>query len=172
MKNKEKNTMIIKTYSKLAKRYYKRKVYDYNDNITHYRNLNHTKILKNYEKPSIYTITQKSEAYKYQKEDAIFKSVDLSNANKLESDLNLDEVVAKNQLKEKITSILSTLTPREERVIRMRFGIGLNTDYTLEEVGQQFSVTRDRIRQIEAKALRKLRHPSRGDVLKDYLKVA
>ena len=104
--------------------------------------------------------------------DAIFKSTNLSNIKNLESDLNLDEVVAKNQLKEKITSILSTLTPREERVIRMRFGIGLNTDYTLEEVGQQFSVTRHRIRQIEAKALRKLRHPSRGDVLKDYLKVA
>ena len=104
--------------------------------------------------------------------DAIFKSTNLSNIKNLESDLNLDEVVAKNQLKEKITKVLSTLTPREERVIRMRFGIGLNTDYTLEEVGQQFSVTRHRIRQIEAKALRKLRHPSRGDVLKDYLKVA
>ena len=172
MKNKEKNTMIIKTYSKLAKRYYKRKVYDYNDNVTHYRNVNLTKILKNYEKPSIYTVTQKREAYKYLKEDAIFKSVDLSNAKKLESDFNLDEVVAKNQLKEKISKVLSTLTPREERVIRMRFGIGLNTDYTLEEVGLQFSVTRERIRMIEAKALRKLRDPSRTKELKDYLKVA
>ena len=116
-----------------------------------------------------YLIRQK--VYKNSK-DAIFKSVDLSNANKLESDLNLDEVVAKNQLKEKITSILSTLTPREERVIRMRFGIGLNTDYTLEEVGQQFSVTRHRIRQIEAKALRKLKDPSRTKELKDFLEVA
>jgi RNA polymerase sigma factor (sigma-70 family) len=104
--------------------------------------------------------------------DAIFRSVELSNAKKLESDLNLDEVVAKNQLKEKITKVLSTLTPREERVIRMRFGIGLNTDYTLDEVGLQFSVTRERIRMIEAKALRKLKDPSRTKELKDYLQVA
>ena len=61
------------------------------------------------------------------------------------------------------------MTPREERVLRMRFGIGMNTDHTLEEVGQQFNVTRERIRQIEAKALRKLRHPSRSRKLKDYL---
>jgi RNA polymerase sigma factor (sigma-70 family) len=104
--------------------------------------------------------------------DAIFRSVELSNAKKLESDLNLDEVVAKNQLKEKITKVLSTLTPREERVIRMRFGIGLNTDYTLDEVGLQFSVTRERIRMIEAKALRKLKDPSRTKELKDFLEVA
>ena len=116
-----------------------------------------------------YLIRQK--VYKNSK-DAIFKSVDLSNAKKLESDLNLDEVVAKNQLKEKITKVLSTLTPREERVIRMRFGIGLNTDYTLDEVGLQFSVTRERIRMIEAKALRKLKDPSRTKELKDYLQVA
>ena len=116
-----------------------------------------------------YLIRQK--VYKNSK-DAIFKSVELSNAKKLESDLNLDEVVAKNQLKEKITKVLSTLTPREERVIRMRFGIGFNTDYTLDEVGLQFSVTRERIRMIEAKALRKLKDPSRTKELKDYLKVA
>jgi RNA polymerase sigma factor (sigma-70 family) len=116
-----------------------------------------------------YLIRQK--VYKNSK-DAIFKSVDLSNAKKLESDLNLDEVVAKNQLKEKITKVLSTLTPREERVIRMRFGIGLNTDYTLDEVGLQFSVTRERIRMIEAKALRKLKDPSRTKELKDFLEVA
>ena len=61
------------------------------------------------------------------------------------------------------------LTPREERVLRMRFGIGMNTDHTLEEVGQQFSVTRERIRQIEAKALRKLRHPSRANFLRSFL---
>jgi RNA polymerase primary sigma factor len=60
-----------------------------------------------------------------------------------------------------VTRVLASLTPREERVLRMRFGIGMNTDHTLEEVGQQFSVTRERIRQIEAKALRKLKHPSR-----------
>jgi RNA polymerase sigma factor (sigma-70 family) len=116
-----------------------------------------------------YLIRQK--VYKNSK-DAIFRSVELSNAKKLESDLNLDEVVAKNQLKEKITKVLSTLTPREERVIRMRFGIGLNTDYTLDEVGLQFSVTRERIRMIEAKALRKLKDPSRTKELKDFLEVA
>jgi RNA polymerase primary sigma factor len=66
------------------------------------------------------------------------------------------------------TKILATLTPREERVLRMRFGIGMNTDHTLEEVGQQFSVTRERIRQIEAKALRKLKHPSRSRQLKSF----
>ena len=65
-------------------------------------------------------------------------------------------------LKETVTRVLASLTPREERVLRMRFGIGMNTDHTLEEVGQQFSVTRERIRQIEAKALRKLKHPSRS----------
>ena len=65
--------------------------------------------------------------------------------------------------------ILSSLTPREERVLRMRFGIGMNSDHTLEEVGQQFSVTRERIRQIEAKALRKLKHPTRARKLKTFL---
>ena len=116
-----------------------------------------------------YLIRQK--VYKNSK-DAIFKSVELSNAKKLESDLNLDEVVAKNQLKEKITKVLSTLTPREERVLRMRFGVGMNTDHTLEEVGLQFSVTRERIRGIEAVALRKLRELSKSNNLKDYLNVA
>ena len=72
-------------------------------------------------------------------------------------------------LRETTTRILSSLTPREERVLRMRFGIGMNTDHTLEEVGQQFSVTRERIRQIEAKALRKLKHPSRSRRLKSFL---
>jgi len=71
-------------------------------------------------------------------------------------------------LREVTTRVLSTLTPREERVLRMRFGIGMNTDHTLEEVGQQFSVTRERIRQIEAKALRKLRHPSRSKKLRGF----
>ena len=64
--------------------------------------------------------------------------------------------------------MLASLTPREERVLRMRFGIGMNTDHTLEEVGQQFSVTRERIRQIEAKALRKLKHPSRSRKLRSF----
>ena len=72
-------------------------------------------------------------------------------------------------LREATTRVLSTLTPREERVLRMRFGIGMNTDHTLEEVGQQFSVTRERIRQIEAKALRKLKHPSRSRKLRSFL---
>ena len=72
-------------------------------------------------------------------------------------------------LRETTTRILASLTPREERVLRMRFGIGMNTDHTLEEVGQQFSVTRERIRQIEAKALRKLKHPSRSKQLKSFL---
>ena len=72
-------------------------------------------------------------------------------------------------LRETTTRILASLTPREERVLRMRFGIGMNTDHTLEEVGQQFSVTRERIRQIEAKALRKLKHPSRSRKLRSFL---
>ncbi len=80
----------------------------------------------------------------------------------------LDASIRSN-LSESTTKILSTLTPREERVLRMRFGIGMNTDHTLEEVGLQFSVTRERIRQIEAKALRKLKHPSRSKHLKSFL---
>ncbi len=81
--------------------------------------------------------------------------------------LPADAAVYSN-LRETTTKILSSLTPREERVLRMRFGIGMNTDHTLEEVGQQFSVTRERIRQIEAKALRKLKHPSRSKKLKSF----
>jgi RNA polymerase primary sigma factor len=72
-------------------------------------------------------------------------------------------------LKEQTASVLQSLTPREEQVIRMRFGIGDGSEHTLEEVGQRFSVTRERIRQIEAKALRKLRHPSRSRKLKAFL---
>ena len=79
------------------------------------------------------------------------------------------EQAIKSNLSEATTKILSTLTPREERVLRMRFGVGINTDHTLEEVGLQFSVTRERIRQIEAKALRKLKHPSRSKQLKSFL---
>ena len=80
----------------------------------------------------------------------------------------IDSAIHSN-LKETCTRILSSLTPREERVLRMRFGIGMNTDHTLEEVGQQFNVTRERIRQIEAKALRKLKHPSRSKKLRSFL---
>ncbi|MDB0003444.1 RNA polymerase sigma factor RpoD [Alphaproteobacteria bacterium] len=79
------------------------------------------------------------------------------------------EAAVKSSLRDTTTSILSSLTPREERVLRMRFGIGMNSDHTLEEVGQQFSVTRERIRQIEAKALRKLKHPTRARKLKTFL---
>ena len=80
--------------------------------------------------------------------------------------LPIDAAIQAN-LRETTTRVLATLTPREERVLRMRFGIGMNTDHTLEEVGQQFSVTRERIRQIEAKALRKLKHPSRSRKLEE-----
>ena len=80
----------------------------------------------------------------------------------------LDAAIQSN-LRETTTRVLASLTAREERVLRMRFGIGMNTDHTLEEVGQQFSVTRERIRQIEAKALRKLKHPSRSRKLRSFL---
>jgi RNA polymerase primary sigma factor len=79
------------------------------------------------------------------------------------------ETAIHSNLREATTRVLSSLTPREERVLRMRFGIGMNTDHTLEEVGQQFNVTRERIRQIEAKALRKLKHPSRSRKLRSFL---
>ena len=83
-----------------------------------------------------------------------------------------EDVVNLSELKTEITKILAKLTPREERVLRKRFGIGLKTDYTLEEVGKEFSVTRDRIRQIETKALRKLRHPSLARYLLKFLEAA
>ena len=79
------------------------------------------------------------------------------------------DAAIQSNLKETVTRVLASLTPREERVLRMRFGIGMNTDHTLEEVGQQFSVTRERIRQIEAKALRKLKHPSRSRKMRSFL---
>jgi len=83
--------------------------------------------------------------------------------------LPIDAMIQSN-LRETTTRVLgSALTPREERIVRMRFGLGMNSDHTLEEVGRQFSVTRERIRQIEAKALRKLKHPSRSRVLRSFL---
>jgi len=82
--------------------------------------------------------------------------------------LPIDAAIQSN-LRETTTRVLASLTPREERVLRMRFGIGMNTENTLEVVGQQFSVTRERIRQIEAKALRKLRHPRRSKKLRSFL---
>jgi RNA polymerase primary sigma factor len=83
--------------------------------------------------------------------------------------INPSEAVVNMNLSETTTKVLSTLTPREEKVLRMRFGIGEKSDHTLEEVGRDFSVTRERIRQIEAKALRKLRHPSRSKRLKAFV---
>ena len=79
------------------------------------------------------------------------------------------DAAIQSSLRETTTRVLASLTPREERVVRMRFGIGLNTDHTLAEVGQQFSVSRERIRQIEAKAIRKLKHPSRSRQLRSFL---
>jgi RNA polymerase primary sigma factor len=82
--------------------------------------------------------------------------------------LPIDAVIQSN-LRETTTRVLASVTPREERVLRMRYSIGMNKDHTLEEVGKQFSVTRERIRQIEAKALRKLKHPTRSRVLRSFL---
>jgi RNA polymerase primary sigma factor len=79
------------------------------------------------------------------------------------------DAAIQSDLRETTTRVLASLTPREERLLRMRFGIGMNTENTLEEVGQQFSLTRERIRQIEAKALRKLKHPNRSKVLRSFL---
>jgi RNA polymerase primary sigma factor len=83
--------------------------------------------------------------------------------------LPIDAAIQSN-LRETTIRVLASLTPREERIVRMRFGIGMNADHTLDEVGQQFSLTRERIRQIEAKALKKLKHPSRSSALRSFLK--
>ena len=83
--------------------------------------------------------------------------------------LPIDAAIQTN-LRDITSRVLASLTPREERVVRMRFGIGISSDHTLEQVGQQFSVTRERIRQIEAKALRKLKHPDRSGLLRSFLK--
>ena len=82
--------------------------------------------------------------------------------------LPIDAMIQSN-LRETTTRVLASLTPREERIVRMRFGLGMNSDHTLAEVGQQFSLTRERIRQIEAKAIRKLKHPSRSKMLRTFL---
>jgi len=79
------------------------------------------------------------------------------------------DAAIQSELRETTTRVLASLAPREERILRMRFGLGMNKDHTLEEVGRQFSVTRERIRQIEAKALRKLKHPTRSRVLRSFL---
>ena len=80
------------------------------------------------------------------------------------------DVAIQSNMRDITSLVLASLTPREERIVRMRLGIGINSDHTLEQVGQQFSVTRERIRQIEAKALRKLKHPSRSSALRSFLK--
>ena len=164
-----KRNPIIKTYSTIKNRYYTRKQYDYNDDTTNYTESNHFIPLKSVDKVATYQVIQKRKSYKYQKEDALFKSTELSVANNMTSEIDLDSIITKNQIKDKITQVLTSLTPREERVLRMRFGIGMNTDYTLEEVGQVLNVSGDRIRCIEAKALRKLKHPSRAQTLKELL---
>jgi RNA polymerase sigma factor (sigma-70 family) len=115
-------------------------------------------------------VQQRVDRPQYLKEDAIFKSTDMSAADNMISEINLDSIIAKKQIKDKITQALTYLTPREERVLRMRFGVSMNTDHTLEEVGLQFSVTRTRIRQIEAKALRKLSYYCKD--FKELLEVA
>tara|TARA_R110000803_G_scaffold177752_4_gene240156 strand:- start:596 stop:1000 length:405 start_codon:yes stop_codon:yes gene_type:complete len=97
--------------------------------------------------------------------DAIFRSTDMSVTNNMTSELNLDDIITKKMIKEKVSTALTYLTPREERVIRMRFAIGCDTEYTLEEVGLQLSVTRERVRSIEAKALRKFKHPMWKELL-------
>jgi RNA polymerase sigma factor (sigma-70 family) len=121
-------------------------------------------------KKNNHIVQQRVDRPQYLKEDAIFKSTDMSAADNMISEINLDSIIAKKQIKDKITQALTYLTPREERVLRMRFGVSMNTDHTLEEVGLQFSVTRTRIRQIEAKALRKLSYYCKD--FKELLEVA
>jgi RNA polymerase sigma factor (sigma-70 family) len=86
-----------------------------------------------------------------------------------ETEIDPIDAAIQSNLRETTTRVLASLTPREERIVRMRFGLGMNSDHTLEEVGQQFSLTRERIRQIEAKALRKLKHPSRSSIFRSFL---
>ena len=106
-----------------------------------------------------YLVNQK--VYKKSK-DALFRSTDMSATNNMTSELNLENIITKNMIKEKVSIALTSLNPREERVIRMRFGIGCDTEHTLEEIAKQLNVGSERIRCIEAKALRKFKHPSRG----------
>ncbi len=104
--------------------------------------------------------------------DALFRSTDMSATNNMTSELDLEDIITKNMIKEKVTNALTSLNPREERVIRMRFGIGCDTEHTLEEIGKQLNVGSERIRCIEAKALRKLKHPSRSKVLETLMREA
>ena len=132
------------------------------DNTDYYYRINKNK--------NNHIVQQRVDRPQYLKEDAIFKSTDMSATDNMISEINLDSIIAKKQIKDKITQALTYLTPREERVVRMRFGVGMNTDHTLEEVGLQFSVTSERIREIEAKALRKLSYYCKD--FKELLEVA
>ena len=155
---------MIQTYSTIKKRYYTRKVYSLDNSVNYYRPM-----LRK-EKGKVYFAMQKTKQVKYKKEDAIFKSTDMSAADNMISEINFDSIIAKKQIKDKITQALTYLTPREERILRMRFGVGMNTDHTLEEVSLKLSVNAERIRQIEAKALRKLSYYCKD--FKELLEVA
>ena len=159
----KKNTMI-QTYSTIKKRYYTRKVYSLDNSVNYYRPM-----LRK-EKGKVYFAMQKTKQVKYKKEDAIFKSTDMSAADNMISEINFDSIIAKKQIKNKITQALTYLTPREERILRMRFGVGMNTDHTLREVSSKLFVNPERIRQIEAKALRKLSYYCKD--FKELLEVA
>jgi len=159
-----KKNAMIQTYSTIKKRYYTRKVYSLDNSVNYYRPM-----LRK-EKGKVYFAMQKTKQVKYKKEDAIFKSTDMSAADNMISEINFDSIIAKKQIKDKITQALTYLTPREERILRMRFGVGMNTDHTLEEVSLKLSVNAERIRQIEAKALRKLSYYCKD--FKELLEVA
>ena len=159
-----KKNIMIQTNSTIKKRYYTRKVYSLDNSVNYYRPM-----LRK-EKGKVYFAMQKTKQVKYKKEDAIFKSTDMSAADNMISEINFDSIIAKKQIKDKITQALTYLTPREERILRMRFGVGMNTDHTLEEVSLKLSVNAERIRQIEAKALRKLSYYCKD--FKELLEVA
>ena len=159
-----KNNTMIQTYSTIKKRYYTRKVYSLDNSANYYRPM------FNKQKGKVYFAMQKTKQVKYKKEDAIFKSTDMSAADNMISEINFDSIIAKKQIKDKITQALTYLTPREERILRMRFGVGMNTDHTLEEVSLKLSVNAERIRQIEARALRKLSYYCKD--FKELLEVA
>ncbi len=115
-------------------------------------------------------ISSKFQKSQFHLETPVGDSEDASIKDFIESDTDFSpsDTVANNDLKERVREVLKTLTPREEKVLKMRFGIDVASEHTLEEVGKDFSVTRERIRQIEVKALRKLRHPSRSKKLKTF----
>ena len=155
---------MIQTNSTIKKRYYTRKVYSLDNSVNYYRPM------LSKQKGKVYFAMQKTKQVKYKKEDAIFKSTDMSAADNMISEINFDSIIAKKQIKDKITQALTYLTPREERILRMRFGVGMNTDHTLREVSSKLFVNPERIRQIEAKALRKLSYYCKD--FKELLEVA